>query len=103
MDRRSFGKLMAGPGPAGGIPGTTMAANQTSAQKSPLPDLPPNGGSDSWEYIVMDAAPAHATETGATAAADIDGDGKTEVIIGRDGALLCFRPSTSERGVVSRG
>src|ERR1700722_3775977 len=103
MDRRSFGKLVAGTGTAAGVHGTTMAPTQTTAQKSPLLDLPPSGGSDSWEYIVLDAAPAHATETGATAAADIDGDGKTEVIIGSDGALLWYRPSTSERGVVSRG
>ncbi|HXP07061.1 MAG TPA: VCBS repeat-containing protein, partial [Acidobacteriaceae bacterium] len=103
MDRRTFGKLVAGTVTAAGIHGTTMAANQTNAQKSPLPDLPPSGGSDSWEYTVLDAAPAHATETGATAAADIDGDGKTEVIIGSNGALLWYRPSTSERGVVSRG
>jgi len=103
MDRRRFGKLMAGTVTAAGIHGTGMAANQPSVQKLPVPDLPPSGGSDSWEYIVLDAAPAHATETGATGAADIDGDGKTEVIIGSDGALLWYRPSTSERGVVSRG
>jgi FG-GAP-like repeat/FG-GAP repeat len=103
MDRRSFGKLMAGTVTAAGIHGTGRAVNPPSLQKSPVPELPPSGGSDSWEYVVLDAAPAHATETGATAAADIDGDGKTEVIIGSDGALLWYRPSTSERGVVSRG
>jgi hypothetical protein len=103
MDRRSFGKLMAGTVTAAGIHGTSMAVNQPALQKSPVPDLPPSGGSDSWEYVVLDAAPAHATETGATAAADIDGDGKTEVIIASDGALLWYRPSTSERGLVSRG
>ena len=103
MDRRSFGKLVAGTVTAAGIHGTSVAVNQPALQKSPVPDLPPSGGSDSWEYVVLDAAPAHATETGATAAADIDSDGKTEVIIGSDGALLWYRPSTSERGVVSRG
>jgi hypothetical protein len=103
MDRRSFGKLVAGTVTAAGIHGTSMAATQPALPKSPVPDLPPSGGSDSWEYVVLDAAPAHATETGATAAADIDGDGKTELIIGSDGALLWYRPSTSERGVVSRG
>ncbi len=94
---------MAGTVTAAGIHGTSMAVNQPALQKSPVPDLPPSGGSDSWEYVVLDAAPAHATETGATAAADIDGDGKTEVIIASDGALLWYRPSTSERGLVSRG
>ncbi len=48
-------------------------------------------------------APAHTTETGGTGAADIDGDGKTELIIAGNGALLWYRPSTSERGVVGRG
>jgi hypothetical protein len=103
MNRRSFGKLVAGTVTAAGIHGTGRAINPPSLQKSPVADLPPSGGSDSWEYVVLDAAPAHATETGATAAADIDGDGKTEVMIGSDGALLWYRPSTSERGVVSRG
>jgi len=103
MDRRRFGKLMAGTVTAAGIQGTGRAGNQPSLQKAPVPDLPASGGSESWEYVVLDAAPAYATETGATAAADIDGDGKTEVIIGSNGALLWYRPSTSERGVISRG
>ena len=53
--------------------------------------------------MILDAAPAHTTETGGTGAADIDGDGKTELIIAGNGALLWYRPSTSERGVVARG
>ncbi|MGB8477554.1 MAG: VCBS repeat-containing protein [Acidobacteriaceae bacterium] len=44
-----------------------------------------------------------------TAAADIDGDGKTEVVVsggggaGESGALVWYRPSTSEKGVVALG
>jgi hypothetical protein len=65
--------------------------------------VPPSGGGVSWELVILDAAPPDTTEVGGTAVADIDGDGKTEVIICGDGALLWYRPSTSERGVVARG
>jgi hypothetical protein len=43
------------------------------------------------------------TETGGTAAADIDGDGRTELIIIGNGAILWYRPSTGERGTVALG
>ena len=69
----------------------------------PVSGIPPSGGSDSWELVILDAAPAHSTETGGTGAADIDGDGKTELIIAANGALLWYRPSTSERGLVALG
>jgi len=103
MDRRSFSKLLAGTVTTAGIHGINAAEHKPALQQSSISDVPPSGGSDSWELVILDAAPAHATETGGTAAADIDGDGKTEVIVASNGALLWYRPSTSERGIVSRG
>ncbi len=103
MDRRSFSKLLAGTVTAAGINGINAAETKPALQKPSLSDTPPGGGSDSWELVILDAAPAHAAETGGTGAADIDGDGKTEVIIAGNGALLWYRPSTSERGIVGGG
>ena len=103
MDRRSFSKLLAGTVTTAGIHGINAAEHKPALQQSSVSDVPPSGGSDSWELVILDAAPPHATETGGTAAADIDGDGRTEVIVASNGALLWYRPSTSERGVVGRG
>ena len=102
MNRRTFGKLLAGTVTAAGVHGISEAERKPS-QESTVSGIPPSGGSDSWELVILDAAPAHSTETGGTGAADIDGDGKTELIIAANGALLWYRPSTSERGVVARG
>ena len=102
MNRRSFSKLLAGTVTAAGIHGIS-AAERKPAQESGVSGIPPGGGSDLWELVILDAAPAHCTETGGTGAADFDGDGKTELIIAANGALLWYRPSTSERGVVARG
>src|SRR5271163_3484523 len=102
MNRRSFGKLLAGTVTAAGVHGISEAARKPSLE-STVSGIPPSGGSDSWELVILDGAPAHCTETGGTGAADIDGDGKTELIIAGNGALLWYRPSTSERGVVARG
>ena len=106
MDRRSFGKLLAGTVTAAGIPiANAKEAPQANAAQgtaalhdggSSVTNIPASGGSNAWELVVLDGAPPHITETGATAAADIDGDGKTELIVGGDGALLWYRPSTSE-------
>jgi FG-GAP-like repeat/FG-GAP repeat len=103
MDRRSFSKLLAGAVTTAGMHGVNAAESKPALQKISMSDDPPNGGSNSWELVILDAAPPFSTETGATGAADIDGDGKTELIIGTDGALLWYRPSTSERGIVARG
>jgi hypothetical protein len=65
--------------------------------------VPPSGGSDSWESVILDSVPPHSTETGCTAVADLDGDGKTEVVIAANGALLWYRPSSYEKGVIARG
>ena len=64
---------------------------------------PQNGGSNAWELIILDAVPPHMTEVAGMAAADIDDDGKTEVIVVGNGALLWYRPSTSEKGVIAHG
>src|SRR5258708_33169863 len=103
MNRRNFSKLLAGTVTAAGVHGISEAERKPAAQEAPVSAIPPSGGSDSWELVILDAAPAHSTETGGTGAADIDGDGKTELIIAANGALLWYRPSTSERGVVARG
>jgi FG-GAP-like repeat len=105
MDRRSFGKLLAGTVTAAGVHGIQAAESkpELQARDSSVSDAPPSGGSDAWELVILDAAPAHATETGGTGAGDIDGDGKTELIIATNGALLWYRPSTLERGIVGRG
>ena len=58
--------------------------------------VPQCGGSDSWELVILDAVPPDGPTDGA-AVEDIDGDGKTEVIITGYGAILWYRPSTSER------
>jgi len=112
MNRRTFTKLFAGTVTAAGISRVNAAegnpSNQVSRDVSARSHginrfVPPSGGSESWEYVILDAAPPHMTEVDGTAVADIDGDGKTEVIIPGNGALLWYRPSTSEKGVVARG
>jgi FG-GAP-like repeat len=113
MDRRSFGKLLAGTVTAAGM-SQVSAAEQNMAEvakgkatllskESSVTDIPPSGGGDAWELVILDAEPPHETETNSAAAADIDGDGRTELIIGGNGALLWYRPSTSEKGVVAQG
>ena len=105
MDRRSFNKMLAGTVTAAGISrvSTAEATPARRDRESAVAGVPPGGGSDSWELVILDGAPPHLTETSGAAAADIDGDGKTEVVICGNGALLWYRPSTSERGIVSLG
>jgi len=67
--------------------GVNAAKNHPASQKTSISDARPNGGSNSWELVILDAAPPYSTETGATGAADIDGDGKTELIISTRFAL----------------
>lgn len=112
MDRRSFGKLLAGTVTAAGVPRMSAATARPAGAKEAGTEAPllessvmelPAGGSSAWELVILDAVPPHITETGGTAADDIDGDGKTEVIIIGTGAALWYRPSTGEKGVVSLG
>jgi hypothetical protein len=55
-----------------------------------------------WELTILDADPP-AGGLGSCAAADIDGDGHVEMVIGGGGALLWYRPATFERGVIAEG
>jgi hypothetical protein len=110
VDRRTFNKLFAGTLTAAGIsksdsaetiPPVVHAGPGLSSDKQAGPRQ--EGADDRWELVILDAAPVHMTETGGNAAADIDGDGKTELVVCGNGALLWYRPSTGERGVVAVG
>ena len=105
MDRRSFNKMLAGTVAGASVSGVTAAQGTPALQNRDvsISDVPPSGGSETWEYVALDAAPPHATEVGGTAVADLDGDGKTEVVIATTGALLWYRPSTAEKGVIVQG
>jgi len=113
MDRRSFSKLFIGSLTTAGIskihaqelPPTHSAQAKSAFREheSTITAIPPAGGSNAWELVIPYGSPPHITETAAYAAADIDGDTKTELIVGGNGALLWYRPSTSERGVVALG
>ena len=105
MDRRSFNKLVAGTVAGASLLGAKAAQDQPALQKREISvcDAGPSGGSDSWELVILDSMPPHSTETGGTATADLDGDGKTEVVIATNGALLWYRPSTAEKGVIVQG
>ena len=59
--------------------------------------------SGAWELMLLDPAPTGIGETGSTAVGDIDGDGKQEIVIGGVGALLWYRPTGFEKGLVARG
>ena len=101
MNRRTFSKLFAGTVTAAGI-STASAAEGNPPQQvgCEVPSVtPPSGGSDSWEFVILDACPWDGLTEGC-AAADIDGDGKTEVVIPGEGGIVWYRPSTSEKGVV---
>lgn len=56
-----------------------------------------------WELLLLDPAPAGVGETGSTAVGDIDGDAKQEIVIGAVGAMLWYRPTSFEKGLVARG
>ncbi len=105
MNRRTFSRLFAGTVTAAGISrvNATESKPPNPAWRDVAGVVPPSGGSDSWEFVILDAVPPHLGEVDGTAVADVDGDGKTEVIIAGDGALLWYRPSTSEKGVIARG
>ena len=105
MDRRTFSKLVAGTMTAAGIPGASAVEAHPAAHAGRNVEfiVPPNGGSDSWEYVILDAVPPDMTQVSGMAAADIDGDGKTEVVIIGTGSVVWYRPSTSEKGIVANG
>jgi hypothetical protein len=57
----------------------------------------------SWHLLVLDGAPEGGDQLGSLTTADIDGDGKIEIITGGSSALLWYRPATLERGKIADG
>ena len=59
MDRRSFGKLLAGTVTVAGIPRVSSAEEKTSlrSRESSVTEIPPSGGANSWELVVLAVAP----------------------------------------------
>lgn len=109
MDRRTFNKLFGGTITAAGISNPKLAdavplSHEVSIQPVDTSAIPGHASRDGgWELVILDAAPEHVTETAGNAAADIDGDGRTELVVCGNGALLWYRPSTGERGVAATG
>lgn len=62
-----------------------------------------NQQSHLWELTIIDAQPERAKDLCSLAIGDIDGDGCQEMVTGGDGALLWYRPLTSERGLIAAG
>jgi len=58
-----------------------------------------------WDLLILDADPPVRDYQGLSSLSvgDLDGDGEKEIVTGGDGALLWYRPATSERGVIARG
>jgi hypothetical protein len=56
-----------------------------------------------WELMILEPKPPGVGETASTGVADIDGDGKMEIITGCVGAMLWHRPATFEKGIVAEG
>ncbi len=79
------------------------AAGQTARPQSRGIPVDPRRASGAWELMLLDPAPPGIGETGSTAVGDIDGDGKPEIVIGGAGALLWYRPTTFEKGLIARG
>lgn len=109
VDRRTFNKFFAATVAAAGVsrPGPAEAEPASEHATTTRPGGGPadarQGTRDAWELVILDAVPQHVTETTGNAAADIDGDGKTELVVCGNGGLLWYRPSTGERGVVALG
>jgi hypothetical protein len=94
VDRRTFNKLFAGAVTAAGMQSSSAEMDSLAAhqvQDRPGTTAAPrrhSSGKDAWELVILDAAPPHMTETAGDAAADIDNDGKTELVVCGNGALL---------------
>ena len=63
------------------------------------------GTGSCWELTIIDGAPpvAGLQGLGSLAVADIDGDGRQELLTAGEGALLWYRPATGEHGKVADG
>jgi hypothetical protein len=57
---------------------------------------------DLWHYRILDADPG-VQGMGSLTVGDVDGDGHPEMIVGSNGALLWYRPATSEQGLIVEG
>jgi hypothetical protein len=55
-----------------------------------------------WDRIILDAAPP-VLDLGGLAVGDVDGDGQQEIVVAGNGALLWYRPGTTERGTIAEG
>lgn len=55
-----------------------------------------------WELTILDCAPP-ASDLASLAVRDVDGDGNLEIIAGGNGALIWYRPSTLETGIIGKG
>ena len=115
MDRRNFNKLLAGTLTVAGVPridaaekpsalAVTSAKPALESTGSIVSDVSLRSNNNSWELVILDAAPTDAMQDiGGTAVGDIDKDGRTEVVIAGDGGLLWYRPSTAEKGIIAHG
>jgi VCBS repeat protein/FG-GAP repeat protein len=56
-----------------------------------------------WEMTILDALAPDSQQLGLLATGDIDRDGRIEVVVGGEGALVWYRPETRDRGVIARG
>ncbi|MDD5673773.1 MAG: VCBS repeat-containing protein [Chitinivibrionales bacterium] len=61
-----------------------------------------NKGKWCWELMILDGK-ADTDGLDSLAAADIDGDGKQEMIMGGNGGLVWYRPATFEKGLIAGG
>jgi hypothetical protein len=64
-----------------------------------MKDLPRNRD---WELLILDAAP-RARSLDSLAIGDLDGDGRSEIVTGGQGALLWYRPASFDRGIIGEG
>jgi hypothetical protein len=55
-----------------------------------------------WDRIILDAAPP-VLDLGGLAVGDVDGDGQHEIVVAGNGALLWYRPDTTEHGMIAEG
>ena len=59
--------------------------------------------SNLWELQSFHELPPTVEQLGSLAVGDLDGDGRVEVVVGGEGALLWYRPDTHELGTIAEG